>query len=488
MNIVDPILYQCRVNPLVTAICMPGANVASINYATLERSIHSAARFALKTGLAPGQTAALFIVDTVLHAAVAFALMRLGIATVSLTRPHVPKGIGVDAILTDRPTLNWQPSDRTIAISYDWITSDGAVPDYDRLCPDDENKVCRIILTSGSTGESKGVAFSHQDLTARAAHATYAKGSRFAHSSRLFCDVGFATSSGFRYALSMLSRGGTIYFLGPDPTDILQTLDLHQIEGMATSPYGLGEFLKFFEADSAFETRFNYIICGGATLSPELSRRERARMCQNLYNSYGATETTTVAFGPASVTESIPGAIGYVVAGVRIEIVDAQGNLLPPDTDGHVRIRSRHNATEYVSDPETSRLHFRDGCFYAGEIGRLREDGIFIISRREKAGLNIGGDTINPERVEEVLAAFAGVNDAAVFATENVLGISELTALIVGPLAGREQALRDHCAARLPPSCVPVRLMAVSAIPRGSRGKIERHRLADLAKAAMASS
>jgi acyl-coenzyme A synthetase/AMP-(fatty) acid ligase len=243
-------------------------------------------------------------------------------------------------------------------------------------------------LTSGSTGESKGVAFTHQELTARAAHATYAKGSRFAHSARLFCDVGFGTSSGFRYALSLLSRGGTIYFLGPDPTDILQTLDLHQIEGMATSPYGLGEFLKFFEADSAFETRFDYIICGGGTLSAELSRRVRARMCQNLYTSYGATETTTVAFGPASVTESIPGAVGYVTAGAKIEIVDAQGTLLPPDTDGRVRIRSKHTATEYVGDPESSRIHFRDGCFYPGDIGRLREDGIFIISGREKAAMH----------------------------------------------------------------------------------------------------
>src|SRR5262249_47472935 len=256
---------------LVTAICTPGANVASVNYATLGRSIHSAARFALKAGLAPGQTAALFIVDTVLHAAVAFALMRLGIATVSLTRPHVPKGIVVDAVPTARPALNWQASDRTIAISYDWINGDGAVPDYDRLCPDDENKVCRIILTSGSTGESKGVAFSHQELTARAAHATYAKGARFAHCARLFCDLGFATSPGFRYALSLPSRGGTISYLGPDPADILQPLDLHQIGGMATSPYGLGEFLKFFEADSAFETRFDHIICQGAMLSGELS-------------------------------------------------------------------------------------------------------------------------------------------------------------------------------------------------------------------------
>jgi fatty-acyl-CoA synthase len=389
MNIVDPILYQSRINPLVTAICTPGANVAPINYATLARLIHSAAGSVLKAGLAPGQTVALFIVDTILHAAVAFGLMRLGIATVSLTRPQVPKGIAVDAILTDRQTLNWQPSDRTVAISYDWINGDGAAPDYDRLCADDEDKVCRIILTSGSMGESKGVAFTHQDLAARVAHATYVKGPRFAHCARLFCDLGFATSPGFGYALSLLSRGGTIYYLGPDPTDILQMLDLHQIEGMVTSPYGLGEFLKFFEADSAFETCFNHIICQGAMLSAELSRRVRARMCQNLYTSYGATETATAAFGPASVMESIPGAVGYVTAGAKIEIVDAQGILLPPDTDGLVRIRSRHTATEYVGDPETSRIHFRDGCFYSGDIGRLREDGIFIVSGREKTALNI---------------------------------------------------------------------------------------------------
>src|SRR5262249_2156553 len=196
---------------------------------------------------------------------------------------------------------------------------------------------------------------------------------------------------------------------------------------------------------------------------------------------------TTVAFGPASVTESIPGAVGYVVAGVKIEIVDAQGNLLPPDTDGRIRVRSNHTATEYVGDPETSRIHFRDGCFYPGDIGRLRQEGIFIISGREKTALNIGGDTVSPERIEEALTAFAGVDDAAVFATDDALGIGELTALIVGPLVGREEALREHCAARLPPSCVPVRLIAVAAIPRGSQGKIERHRLADLAKSAMAS-
>ena len=86
--------------------------------------------------------------------------------------------------------------------------------------------------------------------------------------------------------------------------DILQMIDLHKIQGMATSPYGLGEFLKYYEADSAFDLNFDHIVCQGAMLSRELSQRARARMCQNLYSSYGATETRPWRFGPASVLES----------------------------------------------------------------------------------------------------------------------------------------------------------------------------------------
>src|SRR6185312_16178962 len=176
---------------------------------------------------------------------------------------------------------------------------------------------------------SKGIAFSHKELAARIAHYTYLKGPRFAHCPRFFCDLGFGTSPGFGYAMSLLSRGGTIYFLGPEPADILQAIDLYKIQGMATSPYGLGEFLKFFEADPAFDVTFDHIICQGGMLSRELSYRARARMCQNLYSSYGSTETTTVAFGPASVLERVPGAVGYVQPGVTVEVVDDDGRVLP---------------------------------------------------------------------------------------------------------------------------------------------------------------
>jgi len=281
--------------------------------------------------------------------------------------------------------------------------------------------------------------------------------------------------------MSLLGRGGTVYFLGPDPVDILQTIDLHKIQGMATSPYGLGEFLKFFEADSAFEVTFDHIICQGAMLSRELSQRARARMCQNLYSSYGSTETLTVAFGPASVIESVPGAVGLVQPGVTVEAVDKSGTVLLPMQDGELRIRANHMADGYIGDPESTQRFFRDGYFYSGDIGHITPNGLLVITGREKTALNLGGDTVSPELVEGVITSFPGVREAGVFAVDNQLGIAELSALIVTGSPIDEAALHRHCAASLPSSSIPVRFIVVDALPRGGQGKLERHRLPEIA-------
>ena len=91
-------------------------------------------------------------------------------------------------------------------------------------------------------------------------------------------------------------------------------------------------------------------------------------MCSNLYSSYGPTETTTVAFGPASVVERIPGAVGYIQPGALVQILDASGRVLPPMPDGSIRIRSDYMASEYVGDPEATAAQFRDGYFYTGDV------------------------------------------------------------------------------------------------------------------------
>ena len=317
----------------------------------------------------------IFIEDIVLHTSLILGITLIGAATVSLRSTKRIPGLNVDVIITDAPGL-FSEMGTVVSADHSWITGDGAPLGPAQIGGRNENDICRVILTSGSTGEAKGIAFSHKMLADRISYYTYSKGPRFAHCSRFFCDLGIATSPGFRYAMSLLSRGGTIYFLGPDPIDILQTIDLHKIQGMGTSPYGLGEFLKSFEADSAFELSFDHIICQGAMLSIELSRRARARMCQNLYSSYGSTETTTVAFGPASAIEATAGAVGYIQPGVQVEAIDKSGQILPDLREGPLRVRSRYMASEYIGDPDATRNFFRDGYFYPGDIGYTTPDGL----------------------------------------------------------------------------------------------------------------
>jgi acyl-CoA synthetase (AMP-forming)/AMP-acid ligase II len=204
-------------------------------------------------------------------------------------------------------------------------------------------------------------------------------------------------------------------------------------------------------------------------------------MCQNLYSSYGSTETTTVAFGPANVLAKVPGAVGHIQPGVIVEVIDNSGKILPALHDGALRIRTEYMATGYVGDPEATQMFFRDGYFYSGDIGHLTPDGLLVITGREKTALNIGGDTIHPELVEEIIVSFEGLREAGTFAVNNELGIAELCALIVTTEPIDEAALRRHCASRLPPSCVPVRFIVVEALPRGGQGKLERKRLPEIA-------
>jgi acyl-coenzyme A synthetase/AMP-(fatty) acid ligase len=480
MNILDPIFFQCRINPLTNAICVPGSAMGSVTYGRLEKLIHNVSRQALNSGIPPGSLVGTLVNDVVLHAALILGLMRLGLPTVSLRGGDPVPGMTPAIVLTDAPG-RVRGDSTVLSVDASWLEGDGAPLEDSELFHPKGSDTGRIVLTSGSTGLPKGIAFSFDTWMNRIAYYPHTRGPRFARCARFFCDLGVGTAVGFMYLMSMLSRGGTIYFLGPEPGDILQYFELHEIQGMATSPYGLGEFLKYFEADSAFEVSLDHIICQGAMLSRELSRRARARLCQNLYCTYGTTETAGVAFGPANVIEAIPGAVGYVQPGATVEVVDKTGQLLPIGRDGSLRIRSIHAASEYVGDPDTSRLFFRDGCFYPGDLGHLTKDGLLVISGREKTALLIGGDTVAPEIIEAILTSFPGVTEAGVFAVNNDLGIAEVCALIVAPSPISDDALRQHCAQQLHHAPIPIRFIAVDALPRGAHGKLERHRLPEAA-------
>ncbi|HUL88193.1 MAG TPA: hypothetical protein VLU23_08435, partial [Pseudolabrys sp.] len=153
MNLVEPILFQAKLNPMALAICVPGSKLQSVSYGQLVRFIHNTARMALKSGIAPGSVVATYISDTILHMSLSLGLMHVGVTTLSLRSPKPVAEIAPDVILTDAPG-KITSGGTVLNIDYSWLESGGPTaepaPSYG-----DDGGICRIVLTSGSTGEAK---------------------------------------------------------------------------------------------------------------------------------------------------------------------------------------------------------------------------------------------------------------------------------------------------------------------------------------------
>ena len=133
---------------------------------------------------------------------------------------------------------------------------DGAAPAENPDEPDQHQVALGIFLTSGTTGEPKGVALSHDNLARRVAAFSFAFGGRVAQCSRMFVDVGISSNYGLQWIIWVLSRGGALFLRGTDPAETLQAFELHKVQCMVASPSGLSEFLQLYEQSPAFGCPF----------------------------------------------------------------------------------------------------------------------------------------------------------------------------------------------------------------------------------------
>jgi hypothetical protein len=98
MNIVDPILFQCRVNADQPAICAPGARLKPVTYAQLEYMLNSLTRAVLQFGFKPGDIVGVLLNNKIFHVILTLALVRIGLVTVSCRDRSLPKELDATAV------------------------------------------------------------------------------------------------------------------------------------------------------------------------------------------------------------------------------------------------------------------------------------------------------------------------------------------------------------------------------------------------------
>ncbi|MGP0094056.1 MAG: class I adenylate-forming enzyme family protein [Xanthobacteraceae bacterium] len=479
MNIVEPILAQCRFQPHSIALCGPGERHSIVTYAQIEKFIHNIAHRCADLGLKRGDTVVTFVDDTIMHALLILGLAEAGVISISGRNPDLPKEIKIDAIFSD-VGRTYSGDRRVVVVDPSWMQGDGVAPSGGRSdsCGED---VCRIIFTSGTTGDAKGVAYSHRMVMERMVRFDYLGGNLFGASLRTYIDLGFATSLGYLFLIRTLTRGGMLALPGKSYEHVLNACDLYQVQSWIGAPGGLLQLVEYFDGSGGRRCNFQAMLAGGSLLSKSLSMRVRARACSNLISAYGSTETNMVATAPAYVTADTEGAVGYLTPGMVVEAVDEADQPLPPGREGLIRVRGPFNVKQYVGDPIETARALRNGWFYSGDIGSVTESKLLIIAGRQKTVMNIGGDKVKPEIVENMLTACAGVVEAGALSFVNEYGIEEIWAAIVPSAEFDELQLHAHCRKALPATFVPRRFIRASALPKNEMGKIDRRRLQNLA-------
>jgi acyl-coenzyme A synthetase/AMP-(fatty) acid ligase len=135
-----------------------------------------------------------------------------------------------------------------------------------------------------------------------------------------------------------------------------------------------------------------------------------------------------------------------------------------------------------MGNPIATTKTFRGGFFFPWDIGALVGGRLLCITGRQDARVNLGGDKINVELVEAVLAGCEGLLECGVFGVPNTLGVTEIWVALVADPKLQDENLRDYCEKHLGSKLVPAGIVRVDGLPRNRSGKIERSRLAELVK------
>lgn len=223
-----------------------------------------------------------------------------------------------------------------------------------------------------------------------------------------------------------------------------------------------------------------FIRSASAPMPPEIMHKMEDLFGVPLVEAYGMTEAShQMSSNPLPPQNRKPGSVGPAT-GIRISIMDAEGNHLPAGERGEVVIQGPSVFGGYENNREANDASFVNGWFRTGDQGVLDADNYLHLTGRIKDLIIRGGDNVAPREVDEVLLAHPAVADAVTFGMPHPVLGEEVAAAVVLHQAGgaHESELLKHCRERLAEYKCPKKVFIVHSIPLTATGKIRRQQVA----------
>lgn len=352
-----------------------------------------------------------------------------------------------------------------------------------------EQDVCELFYTSGTTGRPKGVALTHRALALHALQ--FCVTLRLSDADKILHVVPLFHVNGWGTPQALTAVGGTHVMLRKvDARDILRLIERERITVLLGVPTIYNMLVNEPTVGTFDLTSLRQATSGGAPAAPSLIRAMEERLGCFSTVGYGLTETApllskalpkTHLGGTADDDLRRRSTTGFEVIGVDMRVVDAEGGDVPPDgaTVGEIVARSNVVMDGYYRDPAATASVIRDGWFHTGDMAVVDAEGYVTIVDRKKDIIISGGENISSVEIEKVLAAHPAVLECTVIAVPDERWGETPKALVVlrpGRHATAEDVLA-HCRGHLAGFKVPSAVEFRESLPKSGTGKIMKHEL-----------
>jgi fatty-acyl-CoA synthase len=353
---------------------------------------------------------------------------------------------------------------------------------------EDELATIAINYTSGTTGQAKGVMYSHRgaylNSLGEVLHSEHGPGSVYLWTLPMFhcngwCTAWALTAIGGRQVCLRAVRGDRVWEL----------LEQEKVTHLNGAPMVLTTLAAADEAHPL--ARPLVVTTAGAPPSPAMITRCE-RLNARVVHVYGLTET----YGPYSVCQwqedwqdldvkeraKLLARQGLgMIHSERLRVVDEEMNDVPADgeTMGEIVMRGNNVMKGYFEDDEATAEAFRGGWFHSGDLGVMQPDGYVQLLDRAKDVVVSGGENISTIEIEQALLTHASVVDVAVIGVPDERWGERPKAFVVlrpGAQAG-EKELIEHVRSRIARYKAPKAVTFLDVMPRTSTGKVPKFEL-----------